>query len=432
MKRLAVLLLLAQLAAIDATAHALPRRALELANSVTELQERVATRGRALQGEADDLAARLSELAGLVPEDRLDLEPELVAFMEKGYGFLYRISTTVSATAAESELKWRALLGGDERPLVKREIGGATVVVRGDPNSREVALTFDDGPCAGDGHRNGTAALLDLLKRENVRATFFCIGECAMSYPALVKRIFAEGHALGNHTRSHARLKGLAHLADDEIVDEVETGESQILYSLGSEDPLILFRCPYGDGVRSERVNSILAKNGFYDIFWTIDTLDWKTHDAATTTRRVLSSSYLRGGIALFHERVPGTTMAVKRIIDGVRQRGYRLVTVPQLLGVDNESSARVAYREAAGLYMSGDKSGAMQHFLALATDIGESVLADDALHYAWLIAMETKDVERAARIRDALVKRFPQSLYVSNQLRVAQPARLIDAAKGE
>ncbi|MBI4865468.1 MAG: polysaccharide deacetylase family protein [Candidatus Wallbacteria bacterium] len=371
-------------------------------------------------------------MAQTVPEDRLDLEPELVAFLEKGHSFLYRMSPALSATAAENELKWRELLGGEERDIVKREIGGATVVLRGDPQSREVALTFDDGPCGSDGRGNGTAAMLDLLKKERVRGTFFLIGDCAMAYPGLVRRIAAEGHAIGNHTKSHARMKGLEHLSDAAIAEEVEAGENQILYALGTDEPLTLFRCPYGSGAKSARVNSILAANGFYNVFWTIDTQDWKTHNSNTTTRRVLQSPNLSGGIVLMHDRVPGSVTATKKVIDSLRQRGYRFVTVPQLLGVDNESSARVAYREAAGLYMSGDKGRAIAQFLQLASTTGESVLADDALHHAWLIAMELGESERAAKIRDIIVSRHPRSLYVARQLRLAGPASESEPAKGE
>lgn len=401
-------------------AHALPRRAVELAAAVIETQHRIATRRHTVAGEADELASKLAQLAATVPEARLSIEPELVAFLQKGYAFLSRVSSLPSAKAVESERRFRDLLGGEEREIVKREIGGATVVLRGVPSSREIALTFDDGPCAGDGQANGTSAVLDVLREEGAFASFFVCGQTALGRPDLMQRIAAEGHTIGNHTRSHARLKGLAELSEAAIRDEVDTGESQILQAIGTDEPLIFFRCPYGSGVKSPRVNQILAAGGFYNVYWTIDTNDWKTHSSVNSVRRVLGNPNLNGAIVLLHERVAGTATAVRRIIRALKPKGYRFVSLVQLIGVDNESSARVAYREAAGQYVAGDKAGAIQRFVDLSEKERESVLADDALHHAWLIAMEIGGTAQAARIRDRLQTQFPKSPYAATRLDLA------------
>lgn len=407
--------------AVSAGAASPPRKAVELAAAIIELEQRIAIRGHAAAGEADELEARLGELATSVPPDHLDGMPEVVAFLEKGYAILYRVSPQISASAAESEMRFRELLGGEERNIVKREIAGCTVVVRGDPSCKEVALTFDDGPCPG-GRGNGTSALLDLLKAEKVRASFFLCGDSAAAYPGLVRRIAAEGHVVGNHTKSHARLKGLGALSEAAAAEEVRAGEAMILKAMSSTEPLIFFRCPYGSGAKSERVNRMLAEQGFINVYWTIDTYDWKTHSSASTVNKVIGSKLLDGAIVLFHERVPDTVEAVRSIIERLRPKGYRFVTLPQLIGVDNESSARVAFREAAGLYLSGDHAAAMQRFVKLADSEPESILADDAMHYAWFIAMELHEVEMASKLRDALVKRYPRSLYSTVGMRLASP----------
>jgi peptidoglycan/xylan/chitin deacetylase (PgdA/CDA1 family) len=405
--------------AATASAASPPRKAVQLAAAIIELEQRIATRGHAAAGEADELEARLGELAASIPPEQLDGMPEVVAFLQKGYAILYRVSPQLSAAAAENELHYRRLLGGEERDIVKREIAGCTVVVRGDPSSKEVALTFDDGPCPG-GRGNGTSALLDLLKEQKVRATFFLCGDSAAAYPSMVRRIAGEGHIVGNHTKSHARLKGLGSLSDAAAAEEVRAGEAMILKAMGSTEPLIFFRCPYGSGVKSERINRMLAEQGFINVYWTIDTYDWKTHSSASTVSKVVGSKLLNGAIVLFHERVPDTIQAVRSIIEKLRPKGYRFVTLPQLIGIDNESSARVAFREAAGLYLSGDHAAAMQRFVKLAESEPESILADDSIHYAWFIAMELHDAEMASKLRDSLVRRYPRSLYTTVGMRLS------------
>ncbi len=423
MRRLLTLLLVLSLLSVTPS-QALPRQTVELAGTIIELEQRIIERGRALPGEADDLDARLERLGSMIREDRLELQPELVAFLVRGYGLLYRISTELAAHAAEKELYFRKQLGGEEKDYVRKEIGGTTVVLRGDPTSKEIALTFDDGPSPNDGHGGGTEALLDYLAAEDILATFFLCGEPAVQRPDLVKRVIEDGHAIGNHTRSHARPRGLMPLTDEQALDEIVLGELQILRSLGTDEPLIFFRCPYGNGVRSPRINRMLADNGYFNIYWTIDTNDWKTRDSQTTVSRVLNNRKLDGAIVLMHDRIRGTVDAVKTIVDTLRPKGYRFVSIPQLLGVDNEGPTRLAYRDASGLYMAGDKVGAMKLLASLAEEEPDSLLADDSLHHAWIIAREIEDSERAAKYQEALRARYPQSLFVKTQISL-KPADL-------
>jgi peptidoglycan/xylan/chitin deacetylase (PgdA/CDA1 family) len=108
-------------------------------------------------------------------------------------------------------------------------------LVRGSARRPEVALTFDDGP-----HPVFTPRVLDILARYRIRATFFCVGLCAVAYPELVARIAEEGHHLGNHTWSHPYLPDLTR---DELLRQVDT-TGEVLGGIAGTVP-VMMRPPY-------------------------------------------------------------------------------------------------------------------------------------------------------------------------------------------
>ncbi len=102
-----------------------------------------------------------------------------------------------------------------------------------------VALTFDDGPNAN------TAALLDVLKANNVKATFFIVGRMAHAHPAILRRIAAEGHLLANHSATHPMLNGRFDDHPEQLVDQLKDVDDQIAPLMRPDDKLY-FRAPYG------------------------------------------------------------------------------------------------------------------------------------------------------------------------------------------
>lgn len=189
------------------------------------------------------------------------------------------------------------------------------------------ALTFDDGP-----HPEFTPLLLDTLARHGARATFFVIGERVAAYPALARRIVAEGHALANHTWSHIRLTGHPGSVRRR---ELARGAAAIAPFGGVR----LFRPPWGAQSPASRLEIALA--GHAAVTWSAHAEDWRRHDAAWTAAR-LAGQLLPGVIFLLHDAMidplePGiedraaVIEAVGRLLAATRG-SYSFVTVPELL----------------------------------------------------------------------------------------------------
>lgn len=128
---------------------------------------------------------------------------------------------------------------------------------------RNVELTFDDGPA--DGH---TAAVLDVLAKHAVKATFFVVGQNVVGREHLLERMAAEGHGIGNHSWSHPKLP---ELNDDGIRRELAQTSEAIEAVVGFRPDV--FRPPYGD--TDKRVEAVAADLGLRTLLWDIDPRDW-------------------------------------------------------------------------------------------------------------------------------------------------------------
>ncbi|NHN33094.1 polysaccharide deacetylase family protein [Paenibacillus agricola] len=188
-----------------------------------------------------------------------------------------------------------------------------------------IAFTFDDGPDPED-----TPQILDLLQLYGAKATFFIIGEKAARYPELVKREAAEGHELANHTYKHTYFNGS--IDESNVRDEL-TRTEDIIYTLTGQKSL-LFRPP--GGYYSEPLVRIARQEGYLVVMWSwhINTMDWNTPGVDRITKKVLDNAR-NGDIVLFHDYVEGKTQtieALKRILPELQSRGYRFVSVSDLL----------------------------------------------------------------------------------------------------
>jgi len=188
-----------------------------------------------------------------------------------------------------------------------------------------VALTFDDGP-----HPDFTPAILDALEMYQVKATFFMIGERMQKYPQIVERVVADGHAIGNHTYDHPH--DLESLASPEVIRELDDCEQIIEQMTGRRTHL--FRPPRG--LLNGTILTIAKEEGYQTILWTVSA---DHHDAPTPeamAKRVLE--HVRpGAIILAHDGTFASRIrdvrATPLIISELQRRGYRFVTVPELLG---------------------------------------------------------------------------------------------------
>ena len=181
-----------------------------------------------------------------------------------------------------------------------------------------VALTFDDGPNA-----SSTPILLDGLKERKVRATFFLIGENVEKgeNEKIVKRMYEEGHLIGNHTYTHCNL---SKLETGEAKKELEQTDTVIEKITGKQPAFA--RAPYGElPVDSEQDLSRIY------IGWTVDPLDWMTEDAGAVVKTVVEEIN-PGDIILLHDCYPSSVQAAIRIVDLLQGKGYEFVTVDHLI----------------------------------------------------------------------------------------------------
>ncbi len=201
------------------------------------------------------------------------------------------------------------------------------IVTHGPGGERLVALTFDDGP-----NDPATSRILDVLAEKGVKATFFVVGENARVFPETVRREVAEGHALGNHSYRHRKRDTLlewnyGELARTQAAIEEVAGVRPALY-----------RSP--NGFHTPWQLRAVRRAGLTAVHWKVQTKDWERPDPDTIVRRVLDH-VSPGAIVLMHDgddtrhgsdRTP-TIEALPKLIDELRARGYRLVTVPELIG---------------------------------------------------------------------------------------------------
>jgi peptidoglycan/xylan/chitin deacetylase (PgdA/CDA1 family) len=197
-----------------------------------------------------------------------------------------------------------------------------TLVNRVDTAERVVALTFDDGPDPA-----GTRPILDTLKSRQVPATFFLIGREIAAHPDLAHDIAAAGHELGNHSFSHERMIGVTPAW---VADEVEATDALIRTTGYRGD--ILFRPP--NGKKLFALPHYLASHDRVTITWDVEPDSEGTPDAATVERTTLDQ-VRPGSIVLLHAMYGSraqTRQAIGPVVDQLKQRGYRFVTVSQLL----------------------------------------------------------------------------------------------------
>ena len=168
--------------------------------------------------------------------------------------------------------------------------------------------------------------VLDILRKHEVKATFFVSGPWASSHPQAVKRMKAEGHEVASHGYRHIRL---SRYSRDVITEELLKAHNILHETLGEEPRL--FRPPDGD--YNDTVVSAALEHGYITVLWSLDSNDLRRPGRDTIVSRVLRRSK-PGEIILFHasDSAPDTPQALPRIIEGFREAKTEMLTVSQLL----------------------------------------------------------------------------------------------------
>lgn len=182
----------------------------------------------------------------------------------------------------------------------------------------KIALTFDDGPNA-----QWTPVLLDELKRRNVQATFFLIGENIENSEnaKIVKRLQEEGHLIGNHTYHHVEIT--------RVSDEKATWEIQHTNELIEEitgEKVQFMRPPFGAWQKNLETDMHILP-----VLWTIDPLDWTTENVDEIVNKVVTETE-ENDIILLHDCYQSSVKAAIRIVDLLQGKGFEFVTVDKLI----------------------------------------------------------------------------------------------------
>lgn len=191
-----------------------------------------------------------------------------------------------------------------------------------DTNEKKACITFD----AAWGNSD-TDELIKILKKYNVKATFFVVGDWVEKYPESVKALHEAGHSIQNHSDTHPHM---TKLDKEKSVNEIISCNKKIEQITGITPTLL--RPPYGDynnsvieSVRSQKMQTIQ---------WDVDSLDWKNLTPQEITKRVLSNVQ-NGSIILFHNDAKNTPAALPGIIEELQKQGFTLVTVNDLIYTD-------------------------------------------------------------------------------------------------
>ncbi len=171
-----------------------------------------------------------------------------------------------------------------------------------------------------------TPLILEKLKQYHVQATFFVSGIWIEKYAKDYRKIFEDGHEIGNHSYKHPHMR---ELSEEEILREIGQTEQLSKEIIGKEG--VLFRFPYGES--DERLLQLIQKKGFMSINWSVDSKDWKGISAEEIFQNIVKDDNLgKGAIILMHNSGEHTAEALELVIPFLREMGYQIVKVTDLL----------------------------------------------------------------------------------------------------
>ncbi|MCE0523053.1 MAG: polysaccharide deacetylase family protein [Methylacidiphilales bacterium] len=205
-------------------------------------------------------------------------------------------------------------------PASREETEKIPFIHSGPAEGNRVALTFDDGPNPGV-----SEYILDALRERNVHATFFMIGEKVAAWPDLARRVVAEGHEIANHTWTHLNLTAIP---DPQVEEEIH--KTQVVIGDVLQQQAVWFRPPMGMLRRDQA--PLLKREGLGIVFWSVITGDWAEIGENKIVDIILTETQ-PGSIIVCHDIHQQTADSLPRAIDGLRERGFDLVTVSTLLG---------------------------------------------------------------------------------------------------
>ncbi|HEY1195144.1 polysaccharide deacetylase family protein [Flavobacterium sp.] len=186
---------------------------------------------------------------------------------------------------------------------------------------KKIALTFDDGPSIY------TLEVLELLKKFNAKAIFFCIGKNIETHPEIIEKVIEEGHLVGNHSYSHSKFFDFYNAK--QITEELQKTD-QLLEKFTSKK-INFFRPPYG--VTTPSIRRALKITGHKVIGWNIRSLDGGTTDVELILNRI-KKRVSPGGIVLLHDTGKHSVLVLEQFLQFLQQNNYQVVPIEELLNL--------------------------------------------------------------------------------------------------
>ncbi|MBQ3145030.1 MAG: polysaccharide deacetylase family protein [Clostridia bacterium] len=192
-----------------------------------------------------------------------------------------------------------------------------------DAEENKVALTIN---CAWNA--DDIDSILETLSKNEVKATFFMVGDWVSKFQDAVKKIYESGNEIANHSESHAHVNNLGY---EENVEQIIECSDRIQVITGK--PTTLYRGPYGE--YNDTVIKAAQNSNHIMIQWNIDSLDYKGITGEQMWERI-EPKLDKGSIILMHNGTENTALSLDMIINNIKQKGYNLVTVSELIYKEN------------------------------------------------------------------------------------------------
>ena len=194
------------------------------------------------------------------------------------------------------------------------------IVCSANTENKEIAISFDDGPAV-----NFTPEILHLLKQENIKAAFFCIGNRIAGNENIIKQIIADGHIIGNHSFSHHFWFDM--FSSKKMLDDLQQMDHEMEKLTGLQPKL--FRPPYG--VTNPNLKKAVIKGGYTPVGWSVRSMDTVIKDEKKLLHKI-SRSLKPGAIFLFHDTSKTTVNVLPAFIKEVKNKGYNIIPLDKLL----------------------------------------------------------------------------------------------------
>lgn len=295
-----------------------------------------------------------------------------------------------------------------------------TISRHGFSKDKTLTLTFDDGPS-----REFTPRILDILKEKDVKASFFVLGSSAAMEPEILQRTYAEGHDIGNHTFTHPDL---SEIPSAQLDLELTATQRVLEAKLGIRS--VLFRPPFVKDIEPQtemqaRTLQASAALGYITIGQRIDPFDWGRPGVEEIVRRTISyATEMDGNIILLHDAGGDreqTIAALPRIIDELRAKGFRFVTLHELLGLQRhdlmplaDSGEVIPYVNDIGFSLVRAFNSSLKVLFVIGLVLGIGRLLVIAF-----VAFRQSRRERARPPADSTLPRFAVILPAHNEERV-------------